>query len=72
MYIGDHAPPHFHPEYAGREIRMSIRARRIMDGSLPPRQTRLDIDWAAMREAELLAAWERASNNEAPAAIDPL
>lgn len=72
MYIGDHAPPHFHAEYAGREIQVSITERHVMNGRLPPRQTRLVIEWAVMREAELLDAWERASNDEAPAAIEPL
>ena len=43
-----------------------------MKGRLPPRQTRSVLDWAAMREAELLVAWEQASNDEAPEAIDPL
>ena len=72
MHIGDHAPPHFHAEYAGHEIQVSISERRVMKGRLPPRQTRSVLDWAAMREAELLVAWEQASNDEAPEAIDPL
>lgn len=72
MYIGDHAPPHFHAQYAEHEIQVSISERRVMKGHLPPRQTRLVIDWATVREAELLAAWERASHDEAPEAIDPL
>lgn len=41
MHIGDHAPPHFHATYAGREIQMSICDRRILNGHLPPRQSLL-------------------------------
>ncbi len=72
MHIGDHAPPHFHATYAGREIQMSIRDRRILNGQLPPRQSRLVTQWATVREAELLAAWARAARDEAPGTIEPL
>ena len=43
-----------------------------MNGGLPPRQIRLVIEWAALREAHLLAAWERAVRDEAPGTIEPL
>jgi len=72
MHIGDHAPPHFHAQYAGRELQMSIQDRRIMNGSLPPRQSRLVIEWATQREADLLAAWQRAARYEPPGAVEPL
>ncbi|MDE0269385.1 MAG: DUF4160 domain-containing protein [Acidimicrobiaceae bacterium] len=72
MYLGDHSPPHFHAEYAEHEAQVSIRDRRILNGSLPPRQSRLVMEWAALREAELMLAWERASEDETPGRIDPL
>lgn len=72
MYIGDHAPPHFHAEYAEFEAQLSIRNRRVLNGELPRRQLRLVTEWASRREAALLAAWGRASNDESPGTIDPL
>ena len=72
MYTGDHSPPHFHAEYAEYEAQVSIRDRRVMRGSLPPRQIRLVLEWADRREADLLAAWRRATRDEAPGTIDPL
>ncbi len=70
--MGDHAPPHFHVEYAEHEMQMSIQGRRIMKGSLPPRQARLVTEWAAAREEQLLAAWQQAARDESPGSIDPL
>lgn len=72
MYVGDHSPPHFHAEYAEHGALISIRDRRVMRGSLPPRQIRLVLEWADRREADLLAAWQRAVRDEAPGTIDPL
>ena len=72
MYGGDHPPPHFHAEYAGDEVQVSIQDRRLMRGRLPPRQIRLVLEWVDQREADLLAAWERAVRDEAPGTIDPL
>ena len=72
MYVGDHSPPHFHAEYAEHGSQISIRDRRVMRGSLPPRQIRLVLEWADRREADLLAAWQRAVRDEAPGTIDPL
>ena len=72
MHVGDHAPPHFHAEYSGHEAQVSIRDRRVLRGSLPPRQTRLVLRWADRRKLALLAAWDRAVKDEAPGTIDPL
>lgn len=72
MYPGDHSPPHFHAEYAEHEALISIRDRRVMKGSLPPRQSRLVQEWAALREAELMLAWAQASQDAAPSRIEPL
>ncbi len=71
MYIGDHPPPHFHAEYAEHEVQISIADRSVLGGRLPPRQTRLVLEWADRREADLLAAWTRAVSDEAPGTIDP-
>ncbi len=72
MYVGDHAPPHFHAEYAEHEMQMSIQHQRVLNGWLPPRQTRQVVQWAVERQTELMEAWKRASEDEPPGTVAPL
>lgn len=74
IYInfGDHAPPHFHVQYAGSEAVIDIEAVMLSDGSLPPRIRRVVLEWAHVRQPELRSAWERARRFEHPERIDPL
>ena len=37
MYFADHAPPHFHAEYAEYEARIAIDNSAVISGKLPPR-----------------------------------
>ena len=37
MYFADHAPPHFHAEYAEYEARIAIDTMAVISGKLPPR-----------------------------------
>ena len=41
MYWRDHAPPHFHAQYAEHWAKITIEQGSILDGSLPPRELRL-------------------------------
>ena len=72
MYFGDHAPPHFHAEYGDAEALIDIRALAVMAGQLPPRALGLVMEWTAMHQQELEAAWGRASCLAAPGKIEPL
>ena len=36
MYFADHAPPHFHAEYAEYEARVAIGSLAVLSGDLPP------------------------------------
>ena len=36
MYFADHAPPHFHAEYAEHEVRIAINTLAVITGTLPP------------------------------------
>ena len=36
MYFADHAPPHFHAEYAEHEARIAIGSLGVVSGNLPP------------------------------------
>lgn len=37
MYFGDHAPPHFHAEYAEDRAVIGIETLALIGGRLPPR-----------------------------------
>ena len=43
-----------------------------MEGSLPRHIERLVLEWARVRQQELIAAWERMLNDEPPGKIAPL
>ena len=72
MYYRDHAPPHFHAEYAEHEARITISNLAILSGKLPPRAQGLVAEWATLHQQELQALWERASKMETLSRIDPL
>jgi hypothetical protein len=72
MYWGDHGPPHFHARYSGHKASISIGGLSVLAGSLPPRALGLVMEWAALHERDLRAAWDRAAKNEAPGTIAPL
>ncbi len=72
MYFADHAPPHFHAEYAEYEARVAINNFAVLTGELPPRAMGLVAEWATLHQKELQAMWERATKLEALNRIDPL
>lgn len=72
MYFADHAPPHFHAEYAEYEVRIAINSLAVITGSLPPRAMGLVAEWATLHQQELQGLWERASRLEALHRLDPL
>lgn len=62
MFYHDHPPPHFHAAYAGREALFDLRSLEVLEGSLPPRATRLVRKWAQLHRHELWWNWDRARN----------
>jgi hypothetical protein len=72
MYFADHAPPHFHAEYAEDEVRVAIESLAVISGALPPRAMGLVAEWAVTHRHELLAMWERAVRHETLGRLDPL
>lgn len=60
MYYNDHPPPHFHAIYQGREALVRIGDGAIIAGSLPRTARGIVSGWAAERQDELMANWERA------------
>lgn len=72
MYFGDHLPPHFHAQYGSSEAIINITTLAVIEGNLSPRALGLVTEWAALHQAELKTAWERAKNLEPPDEIEPL
>lgn len=72
MYFADHAPPHFHAEYAEYEARIAIDSLAILSGMLPPRAMGLVVEWATLHRSELHATWQRARHLQPLGHIEPL
>ena len=72
MYFADHAPPHFHAEYAEFEARIAIESLAVISGKLPPRAMGLVAEWTTLHQQDLTALWEKARRFEPLARLDPL
>lgn len=72
MFFNEHAPPHFHAEYAEHRALINIRTLEVIEGKLPRRALELVLDWAELRQEELLNDWNLCQQHQQPANIDPL
>ena len=72
MFFDDHAPPHFHAEYAGDIAEIDIRRLAVLHGDLPARALGLVVEWARAHEAELLEDWELGASQRPLRKIAPL
>lgn len=72
MYYREHAPPHFHAEYGGEEVLISIRDLSVLKGRIAARALGLVMEWAALHQADLLHVWELARALEPLPTIEPL
>lgn len=63
MYFGDHAPPHFHAQYAEFSAQISIYGLGILDGYLPPKAFALVVEWASIHKEELIDNWQNLSES---------
>ena len=72
MYFADHAPPHFHAEYAEHEARIAIDSLAVISGRLPPRAMGLVAEWATLHQQDLSGLWEKARRLELLHRLDPL
>ena len=72
MYFADHAPPHFHAEYAEFEARIAIDSLAVISGKLPPRAMELVAEWTTLHQQELTALWAKARQSEPLQRLDPL
>lgn len=72
MYFNDHAPPHFHAEYAGDEAVYTIETLEVLRGQLPRRAHGMVVEWASLNRHELFDNWRRARAMETLVEIRPL
>jgi hypothetical protein len=72
MFYSDHAPPHFHARYGGKQVVIDIDTLGIIEGSLPPRVLGLVAEWAALHQAELRQNWNLARQSKPLESIKPL
>ena len=75
MYFRDfarHSAPHLHAEYAEFEASYRLPDGELLAGELPRRQRRMVEAWIEIHREELMQAWERATEGQAPGRIDPL
>ena len=72
MFFNDHSPPHFHAEYGEHRALVGIHTQGVFAGSLPPRAQSLVVEWASLRQTELMDCWKRAQALEPIGKLDPL
>lgn len=72
MFFNEHAPPHFHVEYAEYTAVVNIRELQVTEGQLPRRALELVLDWAELHQDELLHDWGLCQQHQQPLEIAPL
>jgi hypothetical protein len=72
MFFDDHAPPHFHAEYAEYELVVNVSPIKVVRGEAPKRVQSMVLEWAALHQEELLADWELCKELREPKPIEPL
>ena len=68
----DHLPLHFHATYSGQEVLVSINDLEVLEGSMPNKQLKMLLGWAALRQDQLIENWNLAANKQDLFPIEPL
>ena len=71
MYYRDHAPPHFHAEYAEHEIVVEIESG-VVEGRFPRRALHAVLEWYELHRDELLMNWQLAREERPLNQVEPL
>lgn len=71
MFFNEHNPPHFHAEYQGYKISISIE-KGIVDGTMPKRALKLIFEWLEIHQEELLENWKSIQETGDFNKIEPL
>ena len=72
MFFNDHAPPHFHVQYAEYKATVDIQLLLITSGELPRRAQGLVLDWAEIHQQELLEDCQLCIDKQQPNPSAPL
>ncbi len=72
LHWRDHLPPHFHATYAGSEVMISIDELEVIEGTMPSKQLKMLLGWAAFHQEELRENWELAKQKQELFVIEPL
>lgn len=74
IYINwrDHMPPHFHAKYGDSEVIVSINDIEVLEGTMPNKQLKMLLGWAAFHQEELKENWELAVAQQELFTIEPL
>ena len=65
-------PPHFHARYGSHEVLVSINDIELLEGTMPPKQLKMLLSWAAFHQEELKENWELAADHQEMFDIEPL
>lgn len=65
-------PPHFHAFYGAFEIIVSIEEIEVLEGTMPSKQLKMLLGWAAFHQEELRENRELAREQQELFAIEPL
>lgn len=68
----EHQPPHFHAVYVGEEVVVSIKEIEVIEGSIPSKQLKMLLGWAAFHQDELMENWLLAEKKQELFEIAPL
>ena len=71
MYHREHAPAHFHAEYAEYEITIDIETGAVT-GRFPRRALNLVMEWYSLHKVQLAADWALAQAKLPLKTIEPL
>lgn len=72
MNWNEHNPPHFHAVYDGEEVTVLIKELEVLSGSLPSKQLKMLLGWAAFHQEELMENWELAEKKQELFQIEPM
>lgn len=74
IYINwnDHMPPHFHAKYGNDEVIVSIGDIEVLEGSMPNKQLKMLLGWAALHQEEIIENWNLAEGKQELFPIEPL
>ena len=56
MYFNEHNPPHFHAEYQGYKVTITIN-KGIVEGIMPKRALKLIFEWLEIHQEKLIENW---------------